>query len=119
MELAKSLAPLCRGGVGEEKCDVAEAGGKDGLGAFNVLCLVDQGGKGTVEVEKVLHVDTVWQLLADDAESTGESSAAVELVEKVVSIAVSEGAWIRYGACCNGMFQDAGDKHVKCVKHPA
>ena len=46
-------------------------------------------------------------------------NAAVELVEKLVSIVARAKVWIRHGACCNRVSQDAGDKHVKGIEHPA
>ena len=52
MELAEAVAPLLRAtGVGrvcKKKCDVDEAGCKDGLGAVDVLGAVDEHGKCAV-----------------------------------------------------------------------
>ena len=54
--------------------------GEEGFGTFDVLCPVNEGGKGAVELEKVLHVSAVGRLLADDAKSTCKSGADADQV---------------------------------------
>ena len=60
------------GGVGEEQYEMYEFSGKEGVCTFNVLWLVNEGGKGPLEMEKMLHVGEVGWLLAEEAELTGE-----------------------------------------------
>ena len=51
VELAEALPPLLRavsgGRVGEKECEMYETSGEKGVSAFDVLRLVDKGGKGT------------------------------------------------------------------------
>ena len=51
-EVLKSLTPLLgtlgRGRVAKKKCEVDEAHCKEGLGAFNILAVMDESGKGLV-----------------------------------------------------------------------
>ena len=64
-----------------------EAGGKDGVGSFDVCGAMYEGGEGSVEPKKLLRIGGMGRMLADVA----QSSAAPTLTRFWVSL---------WGACC-------------------
>ena len=70
------------GWIGKQKCKVDQANGKDGLGAFDVLGVVDEVRKCLVEFEELLHGGMAGLLLAGDCKSAADGGAnANELLE--------------------------------------
>ena len=67
-EVLKSLTPLLgtlsRGRVAKEKCEVDETHSKEGLGALNILAVMDESGKGLVQTKELVELVVVRLVLA-------------------------------------------------------